>query len=111
MKRITIVAVLALFSAVASTGCLGQSSTSTDEETAESEQSSGRALTDEEQSASFIRGPSQTLELNLHPNGEAQGPHPEPWLWQWGPHPEPWNGNIGEPDPNADPNAPNGTKP
>lgn len=110
MKRITIVAVLALLSAVGSTGCLGETSSSR-EETAETEQSSGRALTDEEQSAAFIRGPSQTLELNLHPNGERQGPHPEPWLWQSGPHPEPWNGKIGEADPNADPNAPSGSKP
>jgi len=112
MKRITIVAVFAIFS-VFGMGCLGPSTSS--EETAESELASGRTATDEEQRAAFIKGgPTQALELNVHPNGgEAQGPHPEPWLWQYGPHPEPWTGTIPQPDPQSepDPNSPDGTKP
>ena len=115
MKRITIVAVLALFSAVSTTGCLG-AGLGGGEDTDESEQSSGHSTTnaEDERRAAFIRGPQQTLELNLHPNTDSQGPHPEPWLKVLGPHPEPWDppkasesGSGGS----EDPNAPNGSKP
>lgn len=103
MKRITFVAVVALFSAVASTGCLGQ--TGSGEGTDESDQTSDRAydLTpgDEEANAKYVAAPSHALELKTHSTDDSQGPHPEPWLDQAGPHPEPWTGKIAEPDPTA----------
>jgi hypothetical protein len=109
MKRITIVAVLALVSAFA-TGCYSQ--TVEDENTQESEQSSrgsGDGSGSDERHASFIRGPQQALDLNLHPSTDSQGPHPEPWQNVMGPHPEPWEGKVStEADPNRDPNAPSG---
>jgi hypothetical protein len=111
MKRITIVAVLALFSAVASTGCLGQTSSgeSTDESNLVS-QSATQAPNEEQRTAQYNGGPAITLELKTHPNDEGQGPHPEPWLDQEGPHPEPWSGRkliILDPHPNNG----SGTKP
>ena len=110
MKRITNVAVLAILSAVASTGCLGQPNE--DERAPSSEPSSRReAATDEEQSADATDVPHQTLELKVNINGDSQGTPTAPWFWAGGPHPVPWKENPGTPDPNADPNASNAKKP
>ena len=106
MKRTTIVAVLALFSAVATTGCFTQSGGG--ESTDESEQSSrgSHDSTDgDERNSALLGGPQHALDLDLHPSTDRQGPHPEPWLKVMGPHPEPWEGNLSESDPNKDPNS------
>jgi hypothetical protein len=100
MNRITYVSVSGLFcllTAFAGTGCFSQSTVS-EEETAESEQSSRRSVIGTDDEARYGLGqPNQQLELNLHPTSEGQGPHPEPWAQQAGPHPEPWTGKTAEP--------------
>jgi hypothetical protein len=99
MNRITLVSVLALVTAFATTGCFGQSA-GNEEETGESEQSSRRGVragAEEEGNLYGYGQPNQQLELNLHPTDQGQGPHPEPWLQQAGPHPEPWTGKTAEP--------------
>ncbi len=94
MKRITIVAILAIFSA-ASAGCIQQTS-STAEETSENASVSkpNDGTPADSQSAEYRGAPAQSLELDIHPANEGQGPHPEPWLDQQGPHPEPWTGRA-----------------
>jgi hypothetical protein len=104
MKRITIIAALAFFSAVA-TGCLGQTSSTpagTDESTLVSDRAH-QVANGEDPTAQTPASPAQALELKTHPNDDGQGPHPEPWLYQEGPHPEPWQGKkiMVEPDPNT----------
>jgi hypothetical protein len=111
MKRITIVSVLALFSAVAATGCLGQTSgaAGTDESTLVS-QRTHEVVNPDPRSADYNGAPAQALELKTHSTDDGQGPSPEPWMRQEGPSPEPWQGKklMTEPDPNP---SSSGTKP
>lgn len=109
MKRISIVAVLAIFSAFASAGCFGQTG-STGDGTGEStlvSQSDTDPANGEPQTGPYKGKTAQTLELKVHPTDENGGPSPEPWEAQQGPSPEPWNGHaiIIATDPNP------GTKP
>jgi hypothetical protein len=102
MKRITFVAIFALFAAVTSTGCFAQAGSG---DGGEEEQVSGRARVyapgDDDRNPELIAAPAHALELKSHSTDDGQGPHPEPWLDRQGPHPEPWTGRIAEPDPNA----------
>jgi hypothetical protein len=99
MKRISIghlASVFALFLAVASVGCIGQTISTgdgTDESTLTSQ--SDTDPNNGESSAGAFKGKSaQALELKVHPTDENGGPSPEPWEAQQGPSPEPWNGHA-----------------
>ena len=111
MKRTSIIAVLGLFTAFASVGCIGQSTSEvgTDESRLVSDRAHNVASSDDP-SAVYDQGPARALELKMAPSQNGQGPHPEPWLEQEGPHPEPWQSkNISAaPDPNGGSGSGNG---
>jgi hypothetical protein len=95
MKRITIAALITIFSTVAGTGCIEQTSSTVetnDQSVAATQPNDVDDGTD--QAAHFKGGPSQALELDVRVTSEGEGPHPEPWLDQQGPHPEPWTGRA-----------------
>ena len=100
MKRISIIAVLSslsLFSAVASVGCIGQTTSGgdgTEENTLSSQSSHGGSADDPTENPDFKGKTAQEFELKVHPTGENGGPSPEPWEAQQGPSPEPWNGHA-----------------
>jgi len=100
MKRISIIAVLSslsLFSALASVGCIGQTTSggdSTEESSLDSQPSNGDPANDPTKNPDFKGKTAQEFELKIHPTGENGGPSPEPWEAQQGPSPEPWNGHA-----------------
>ena len=97
MKRISIIAILSLFSAVASVGCLGQTTSSgdgTQESTLDSQPVNGDSANDPTENPDFKGKTAQQFELKVHPTDENGGPSPEPWETQQGPSPEPWNGHA-----------------
>jgi hypothetical protein len=101
MKRISIghvASVLSFFLAVASVGCIGQTSSTGDGTTAEStldsSQNTPNGVDGDPQSGAFEGKNAQALELKVHPAGESGGPSPEPCETQQGPSPEPWNGHA-----------------
>jgi hypothetical protein len=100
MKRISIIAVLSslsLFSAVASVGCIGQTTSpgdGTEESTLSSQASNGDSASDPTQSPDFKGKTAQEFQVKIHPTDENGGPSPEPWESQQGPSPEPWNGHA-----------------
>ena len=102
MKRISIghvascARVFALFLAVASVGCIGQTSSTGDgtNESTLNSQSDTDPTSGDPQPGSFKDRTAQALELKVHPTDENGGPSPEPWAAQQGPSPEPWNGRA-----------------
>lgn len=100
MKRISIHVValgLTFLSAVASVGCLGQTTSTGDEtdESAVASQSPDDSTNGSSQTGGAFKGKvAETLELKVHPTDENGGPSPEPWESQQGPSPEPWNGHA-----------------
>lgn len=103
MKRISIVSVLALFSAVAAAGCFGQTGAEGTDESTLVSQRTHEVVNPDPRSATRNGAPAQALELKTHSTDDGQGPSPEPWMRQEGPSPEPWQGKklmTTEPDPN-----------
>jgi hypothetical protein len=100
MKRISIghvASVLSFLLAVASVGCIGQTSSTGDGTMAESaldSQNTPSASDGDPKTGGFAGKNAQALELKVHPAGESGGPSPEPWETQQGPSPEPWNGHA-----------------
>lgn len=101
MKRLAIISVFAVFSAIATTGCFSETVEGDPSDQVSASSHVGTSV--EEQRSANRRGavPAQTLELNLRPGaGGGEKPHPEPWLDREKPHPEPW-AEIIKPDPNS----------
>ncbi len=100
MKRISsfsvALAVLSFFSAVASVGCIGQTTSGgeTQESTLDSQPVNGGSTDDPTKNPDFKGKTAQEFELKVHPTDENGGPSPEPWETQQGPSPEPWNGHA-----------------
>ena len=97
MKRISIIAVLSFFSALASVGCIGQTTSDgsgTQESTLDSQSSNGDSANDPTENPDFKGKTAQEFELKVHPTSDNGGPSPEPWETQQGPSPEPWNGHA-----------------
>ena len=101
MKRISsfslALAGLSFFAAVASVGCIEQTTSAgdgTDESTLASEPSTGDSASDPTQNPDFKGKTAQEFELKIHPTDDNGGPSPEPWESQQGPSPEPWNGHA-----------------